>query len=212
MRGPVGVGAALAAVWVLCVGGGCSSEPEAAPAAAAPFTWPEGPNPRATISIAGRGQIELELYPELAPKTVANFEKLAAEGFYDGTLFHRVIPGFMIQGGDPASKDADPRNDGYGGPGYLIDDEFNAAPHTRGVLSMANSGKPNTGGSQFFITLDTQPQLDGHHTVFGRVIAGQAVVDAIAEVEIDKHGRFGRPDRPLEPVVVERIAVEPAAG
>jgi peptidyl-prolyl cis-trans isomerase B (cyclophilin B) len=129
-----------------------------------------------------KGTIECELYDQDAPNTVANFEKLANEGFYDGTSFHRVIPDFMIQGGDPLSKElpaGDPRI-GSGGPGYKIKCETDNNPRKHGVgsLSMAHAGR-DTGGSQFFITHSPQPHLDRKHTVFGQVLAGQDVVDAI---------------------------------
>lgn len=122
-----------------------------------------------------RGDIELELYPEYAPKTVNNFVFLADEGFYDGVPFHRVISNFVIQGGDPTGT-------GRGGPGYRFDDELTNNPlkHETGVISMANAG-PNTNGSQFFITHSPQPHLDGKHTVFGKVIRGQDIVDQIRE-------------------------------
>lgn len=122
-----------------------------------------------------KGAIEIELYPQYAPKTVNNFVFLAGEGFYDGVSFHRVISNFMIQGGDPTGS-------GRGGPGYRFEDEVQSNPlkHETGVLSMANAG-PNTNGSQFFITHSPQPHLDGKHTVFGKVIRGQNVVDAIRQ-------------------------------
>jgi len=122
-----------------------------------------------------RGTIELELYPEYAPKTVNNFVFLAQEGFYDGVVFHHVIANFMVQGGDPTGS-------GRGGPGYRFEDEFDGNPlrHERGVISMANAG-PGTNGSQFFITHGPQPHLDGRHTVFGKVTAGLDVVDAIEQ-------------------------------
>ena len=122
-----------------------------------------------------RGPIQVELYPDKAPLTVANFVNLAKHGFYDGLIFHRVIPDFMIQGGDPTGT-------GRGGPGYRFADEFDGNPlrHERGVLSMANAG-PGTNGSQFFITHGPQPHLDGRHTVFGKVTKGIDVVDAIAQ-------------------------------
>jgi len=129
---------------------------------------------RATIETE-RGTIELELFPEYAPKTVNNFVFLARDGFYDGVTFHRVISNFMIQSGDPTGT-------GRGGPGYRFSDEFAGNPlrHERGVISMANAG-PNTNGSQFFITHGPQPHLDNRHTVFGKVTAGQDVVDAIQQ-------------------------------
>jgi peptidyl-prolyl cis-trans isomerase B (cyclophilin B) len=129
---------------------------------------------RATIE-TDRGTIELELYPQHAPKTVNNFAFLAGEGFYDEVSFHRVIADFMIQGGDPTGT-------GRGGPGYRFEDETRGNPlrHETGVISMANAG-PNTNGSQFFITHSPQPHLDGRHTVFGKVVRGQDVVDAIRQ-------------------------------
>jgi cyclophilin family peptidyl-prolyl cis-trans isomerase len=138
------------------------------------------------------GPIQLELFPEDAPKTVENFTKLAGEGFYDGVIFHRVIPDFMIQGGDPTGT-------GSGGPGYTFEDEFNEHKIVKGALAMANAG-PNTNGSQFFIvTADECSWLDGKHTVFGRVVEGQDVVDRISAVERD-----GR-DKPTTPVTIDRI-------
>ena len=125
-----------------------------------------------------RGTIELELYPQHAPKTVNNFHFLAQEGFYDGVTFHRVIANFMIQGGDPTGT-------GRGGPGYRFEDETKGNPltHETGVISMANAG-PNTNGSQFFITHGPQPHLNGKHTVFGKVVKGQDVVDAIRQGDV----------------------------
>ena len=142
------------------------------------------------------GEIEIELYPDAAPKTVGNFTKLAGEGFYDGLTFHRVIPDFMIQGGCPAG-------DGTGGPGYKFEDEFNEHKVEKGALAMANAG-PDTNGSQFFIvTADACPWLDGKHTVFGQVVSGHDVVDRISAV--DRDGR----DRPTEPVTIDRVALQP---
>lgn len=122
-----------------------------------------------------QGEIELELYPQYAPITVNNFVFLIREGYYDGVTFHRVIKNFVIQGGDPTGT-------GSGGPGYKFEDEFRGNPmkHETGAISMANAG-PGTNGSQFFITHSPQPHLDGHHTVFGKVVKGQDVVDAIAQ-------------------------------
>jgi cyclophilin family peptidyl-prolyl cis-trans isomerase len=140
------------------------------------------------------GAIELELFDDDAPKTVGNFRKLAGDGFYDGLIFHRVIPDFMIQGGCPQGT-------GTGGPGYTFEDEVNDHKVVRGALAMANAG-PNTNGSQFFIvTTESAPWLDGKHTVFGRVTSGQDVVDRIAEA--DRDGR----DRPTTDIVIERVAL-----
>jgi cyclophilin family peptidyl-prolyl cis-trans isomerase len=138
------------------------------------------------------GAIELELYDEDAPKTVANFEKLARDGFYDGVVFHRVIPDFMIQGGDPTGT-------GSGGPGYQFGDESNQHEVVRGALAMANAG-PNTNGSQFFIvTTPSASWLNGKHTVFGRVTSGMDVADTISELPRDAR------DRPHDDVVIERV-------
>ncbi len=138
------------------------------------------------------GPIAIELYDDDAPKTVDNFVGLARKGFYNGVIFHRIIPDFMIQGGDPTGT-------GSGGPGYTFEDEANDHSVARGALAMANAG-PNTNGSQFFIvTADACPWLDGKHTVFGRVTDGMTVVDAISALETD-----GR-DRPRKDVVIERI-------
>jgi len=138
------------------------------------------------------GAIEVELFDEDAPKTVENFRKLAADGFYDGLTFHRVIPEFMIQGGCPQGT-------GTGGPGYTFEDEFNEHGIVRGALAMANSG-PNTNGSQFFVvTTEAAPWLDGKHTVFGQVASGMETVDAIEATPT------GRNDRPKDPPKIERI-------
>ena len=140
------------------------------------------------------GKIELELSPEDAPKTVENFTRLAGEGFYDGLVFHRVIPDFMIQGGCPEGT-------GTGGPGYTFEDEPNQHRVVRGALAMANSG-PNTNGSQFFIvTAEACPWLDGKHTVFGHVVSGQEVVDSISNVDRDDR------DRPRTPVTMDRVEI-----
>ena len=138
------------------------------------------------------GAIEFELFDEDAPKTVDNFVKLSRDGFYDGVVFHRVIPDFMIQGGDPTGT-------GSGGPGYTFEDEFNDHPVERGALAMANAG-PNTNGSQFFIvTADACPWLDGKHTVFGRVTSGMDVVDRISAADTDAR------DKPVEAIAIERV-------
>ena len=138
------------------------------------------------------GPIQLELFDEDAPKTVENFRKLAGDGFYDGVIFHRVIPDFMIQGGDPEGT-------GRGGPGYTFEDESNEHRVVRGALAMANAG-PNTNGSQFFIvTAEACPWLDGKHTVFGRVTSGMEVVDRISELPRDPR------DKPREPATIERV-------
>ena len=140
------------------------------------------------------GPIELELHSGDAPKTVDNFVKLARDGFYEGVVFHRVIPDFMIQGGDPTGT-------GTGGPGYQFEDEFNEHPVERGALAMANAG-PNTNGSQFFIvTVESAPWLDGKHTVFGRVTSGMEIADKISGLPSDSG------DKPHDDAVIERVAI-----
>ncbi len=187
-------------------------ERAAAPAPPPAPSGPPGPHDVAVLQVRDFGPIRIELLQDEAPLTVANFEKLARAGFYDGTTFHRVVPGFVIQGGDPNTKDRDPRNDGMGGPGYHIKAEFNDTPHLRGTVSMARSSAPDSAGSQFFIVLADHHELDGHYTAFGRVTEGMDVVDRIAAVEVDKYGRWGPPDRPLKDVVVESVRLEPPAA
>ncbi len=158
-------------------------------------------NPIVTIEMENGGVIKAELYPEIAPNTVNNFVSLVSKGFYDGVIFHRVIPGFMIQGGDPKGM-------GIGGPGYSIKGEFtrngfkNDLKHERGVLSMARSMMPNSAGSQFFIMHKNSPHLDGQYASFGKVLEGMEVVDAIANT------RRGPNDKPVEPQVMKKVTVE----
>ncbi len=158
-------------------------------------------NPIITIQMKDGGVMKAELYPEIAPITVKNFVDLAAKGFYNGLIFHRVIPGFMIQGGDPQGS-------GMGGPGYTIKGEFSAngvrndLKHTRGVLSMARAMDPDSAGSQFFIMHENSPHLDGQYAAFGKVIEGIEVVDKIASVKTDYN------DRPYEDQVIEFMTVQ----
>ena len=158
-------------------------------------------NPIITIEMENGGIIRAELYPEIAPITVENFVKLTKQGFYDGLIFHRVIEGFMIQGGDPTGT-------GMGGPGHTIKGEFrmngvvNNIKHERGVLSMARSMMPNSAGSQFFIMHRNAPHLDGQYAAFGRVIEGIEVVDQIATT------RTGAQDRPVEEQKMKKVTVE----
>ncbi len=125
------------------------------------------------------GNIELKFFPEVAPNHVSNFIELAKKGFYDGTTFHRVIPGFMIQGGDPNTREADKSRHGMGGPGHQVKAEFNEKPHKRGILSMARAASPDSAGSQFFICVKDAPFLDRQYTVFGEVVSGMDVADKI---------------------------------
>lgn len=161
----------------------------------------EGKNPIVTITMETGGEIEVELYPEVAPNTVNNFIYLAEQGYYDGLIFHRVIENFMIQGGDPDGT-------GRGGPGYSIKGEFaqndfeNDLEHTRGVISMARAQPYDSAGSQFFIMHEDFQRLDGAYAAFGEVISGMAVVDEIATVNTDQN------DRPEDQQVMETVKVE----
>ena len=139
------------------------------------------------VSVNGEswGEIQLKFYPDVAPNHVKNMVKLAKEKFYDGTIFHRVIPGFMIQGGDPNTKDSDRSTHGTGGPGYRVAAEFNTKPHNRGVLSMARAQDPNSAGSQFFICVADAHFLNGQYTAFGEVVSGMDTVDRIVNVKRD---------------------------
>ncbi len=150
------------------------------------------------------GDISVKFFPEVAPNHVSNFIELTKKGFYNGTIFHRVIPGFMIQGGDPSSKDADKSKHGTGGPGYQLKAEFNDKPHKKGTLSMARSKHADSAGSQFFICVADAPQLDGEYTVFGEVIKGTDVADKIVSQERDRR------NNPLEriEITVEIVAQE----
>ena len=154
---------------------------------------------RIAVFDTNMGEFEIELFEDKTPITTKNFIDLAQEGFYDGVIFHRIIDGFMIQGGDPTGT-------GMGGPGYTIEDEFTPelTHESEGILSMANTGRPHTGGSQFFITLAATPWLDGHHTVFGKVIKGIEIVREIGHVQT------GPQDRPLHDVVINKITIKDA--
>ena len=158
-------------------------------------------NPVVTITMANGDVMKAELYPEIAPNTVNNFISLVSKGYYDGLIFHRVIAGFMIQGGCP-------NGNGMGGPGYSIKGEFtqngfkNTLKHTEGVLSMARAMNPNSAGSQFFIMHQNSPHLDGQYSAFGKVIEGLEVVDKIAQVGTDWQ------DRPMVPQIIESMTVE----
>ena len=132
------------------------------------------------------GKIEIQFFKDKAPDHVKNFKDLAKKGFYDGTIFHRVIPGFMIQGGDPNTKSDDRSNHGMGGPGYSIKAEFNDTPHKRGILSMARSQDPNSAGSQFYIVVKDSAFLDGQYTAFGKVLSGMTVADQIVNAPRDR--------------------------
>ena len=148
------------------------------------------------------GEIQLKFFPDVAPNHVKNLVTLANDTFYDGTTFHRVIPGFMIQGGDPNSKDADRSRHGTGGPGHQVNAEFNKRPHRRGTLSMARSQDPNSAGSQFFICVADANFLDGQYTAFGEVVSGMEIVDRIVNVQRDGN------DNPLTRIEMKLTVIE----
>lgn len=150
------------------------------------------------------GTIKLKFFPEKAPKHVEAFKKLARSGYFDGTKFHRVIPGFMIQGGDPNSKSDDRSIHGTGGPGYTLPQEFNDTPHTRGILSAARTSDPNSAGSQFFLMVARAPHLDNQYTVYGEVIEGMDVADKIVALPRDHRDN----PKPENPAIIEKVTIE----
>jgi cyclophilin family peptidyl-prolyl cis-trans isomerase len=186
------------------------------------FEWPSDPDHPVLELEVGEvrdpdgqvtsGSIRIELMPELAPETVARIQDLAQANYYDGTTFHRVIPGFMIQGGDPKSRDRDPNNDGKGRAEEPVIDEFGDTPFVRGVVGIGHKGRLGTAGNQFFIMHGDDQTLDGRYTAIGRVVSGMNVVDAITRVEIDRTGRWGPKGRPIENVVMKRVAVAGPIG
>jgi len=170
---------------------------------AAPIKTKEaGKGEEVAVIQTSMGKMVLDFFPDIAPLHVENFKTLAKQGFYDGCKFHRVIPGFMIQGGDPNSKDDDRSNDGTGGSGRNVPAEFSDKPHTRGIVSMARSRDPNSASSQFFIVVADAPHLNGKYSAFGEVIEGMDVVDKIVSVPRDRR------DNPREPVVMEKVTIE----
>jgi peptidyl-prolyl cis-trans isomerase B (cyclophilin B) len=198
---------------VLVGASGCGDETgtEAEAPAAAPIPEASGPRDVAVIDVEDMGAIRVELLPEVAPQTVARFARLVREGYYDGTTFHRVVPESMIQGGDPNSRDRDPRNDGRGGREQEGALEPTDVAFVRGTVGMANRGSADTSGPQFFIAVEDSPDLDGRFSLFGHVVEGMDVVDAITRVPRDVDGRYGPADRPLEDVAM-RIRLEEDAG
>jgi peptidyl-prolyl cis-trans isomerase B (cyclophilin B) len=156
------------------------------------------------------GEMVVEFWPDVAPKHVENFKKLARQGFYDGTAFHRIIKGFMIQGGDPNTKDPNKEDSyGMGGPGYSVNAEFNDRKHVRGVLSMARSADPNSAGSQFFIMLGAAPSLDNKYTGFGKLIKGEDVLAKIGDTPVGP-SRSGESSKPKQRITVESVKIVPA--
>jgi peptidyl-prolyl cis-trans isomerase B (cyclophilin B) len=198
----------MKAIHLICALGllaaGCTPQAEDTKTNAPAPAVPAATNEVAVITTS-EGTMVLEFYPDLAPNHVANFKKLARSGFYDGTCFHRVIPGFMIQGGDPNTKNEAAKDSwGQGGPGYSVKAEFNAKHHARGILSMARASDPNSAGSQFFICHADAGSLDHQYTVFGNLIKGFDVLDKIAATPTEG------PDRPVKRVHVESVKIVPA--
>ena len=215
IRGAVG----MTAAGLIVAGAALAADPPASKAAA------KAPNAKAAEGKAGaavdevavmetsRGMMAIEFWPKEAPQTVANFKKLARQGFFDATGFHRIIKGFMIQGGDPKSKNPKAPDLGTGDPGYKIKDEFNTHRHVKGVLSMANSGTPNSAGSQFFMMHGTAPHLDGHYTGFGRVFDGLDILDAVANSPVAGNPAMGgEMSKPLEWTTVTSVRIMPRAA
>jgi len=179
-----------------------AKEPPKAETKAAAKETPKPAAKEVAVLKTSEGEMVLEFYPDVAPGHVENFKKLAKKGFYDGTAFHRVIKGFMIQGGDPNTKDEAKKDSwGQGGPGHTIKAEFNQKPHVRGTLSMARTSDPNSAGSQFFICHGAPSFLDGQYTVFGQLIKGDDVLEKIAT------GATEGPDRPVKRVTIESIKI-----
>jgi peptidyl-prolyl cis-trans isomerase B (cyclophilin B) len=174
------------------------------------------PTPAATNEVAilktSAGEMVLEFWPDVAPKTVENFKKLAREGFYDGTCFHRIIKGFMIQGGDPKTKDPSKEAEwGTGDPGYKIKAEFNDRKHVRGVISMARAAHPDSAGCQFFICLEAAPFLDGKYTAFGKLIKGEDVLLKLGDTPVGP-SPSGERSKPLQRVALESVKIVPASA
>jgi len=188
------------------IGAGASGHGES-PVDPERFPWPSSDaNPVIHLDVAMqdmKGTIEIELMPGLAPASVAEIERLVLAGYYDGTTFHRVIRGFMIQGGDPNSRDADPSNDGRGGANRALHDEPSPAPFVRGVVALANQGRRDSNSNQFFIMQSDDQSLDGKYTAIGKVVRGMDFVDSIVATPTDRVGRWGPQDRPIENVIIQ---------
>jgi peptidyl-prolyl cis-trans isomerase B (cyclophilin B) len=155
------------------------------------------------------GEMVVQFWTDAAPNTIENFKKLARQGFYDGTIFHRIVKDFMIQGGDPNSKDPAKENSyGQGGPGYKLNAEFNDHPHDRGVISMARAADPDSAGSQFFICLAPVHRLDHQYTTFGKLIKGDDVLEKIGNIPVERNAQ-GEPSKPTKRIVIESIKIVP---
>ena len=170
------------------------------------------PNDEVAVIKTSAGDMVLQFWPEVAPKTVENFKTLAKKGFYDGTAFHRIVKGFMIQGGDPLTNDASREGEwGTGDPGYKIKAEFNDKPHQRGVISMARSQHPDSAGSQFFICLGEAKFLDRQYTAFGKLIKGEDVLIRLGDTAVTASGG-GEKSKPTSRVAVEKVQIVPASS
>ena len=214
---------AAGAAWAADTPPATNAPAKAAPAKAAAAAPAKGAPAKSTadevaVMETSKGTMVIEFWQKDAPQTVANFKKLARQGFFDGTGFHRIIKGFMIQGGDPLSKNPSDPNLGTGGPGYTIPDEFNAHKHVAGVLSMANTGQPHSAGSSFFIMDGASPMLDGHFTAFGHLIRGMDVLEKIANTPCTENpmmSQMGRVEKskPLEwtKIIAVKIVPRPEA-
>jgi peptidyl-prolyl cis-trans isomerase B (cyclophilin B) len=175
-----------------------------------PETTPMNLSEEVAVIKTSEGDMVVQFWTDAAPNTVENFKKLARQGFYDGTTFHRIVKGFMIQGGDPNSKDpAKEDSYGQGGPGYNIKAEFNDHSHDRGVISMARGPDPDSAGSQFFICLAPVHRLDHQYTTFGKLVKGQDVLDKIGDTPVTRNS-MGEPSKPTKRVVIESIKIVPA--
>src|SRR5215510_8936123 len=174
------------------------------------MTPPMNSSNEVAVIKTSEGDMVVQFWTDAAPNTVENFKKLARQGFYDGTIFHRIVKGFMIQGGDPNSKDPAKENSyGQGGPGYNIKAEFNDHGHQRGVISMARGPDPDSAGSQFFICLASVPRLDHQYTTFGKLVKGDDVLEKIGDTSVTKNS-MGEPSKPTKRVVIEKIEIVPA--
>src|SRR5438046_138307 len=172
-------------------------------------TSPMNSSNEVAVIKTSEGDMVIQFWTDAAPKTIENFKKLARQGFYNGTIFHRIVKGFMIQGGDPNSKDPAKENSyGTGGPGYKIKAEFNDHPHERGVISMAREPDPDSAGSQFFICLAPVHRLDHQYTTFGKLIKGEDVLEKIGNMPVERNAQ-GEPSKPTKRIVIENIKIVP---
>lgn len=203
--------AAAGAFLLTGCGEGPATESDAPAAVRQPAAF-DGPHDEAVLTLEGLGEIRVELLPEIAPESVRIFREIVEARRYDGTTFHRVVPDFMIQGGSPSTRKADPRLHGRGGVADFPD-EFSDVTFARGAVGLANKKRRGSAHGQFFIVVQDSPNLDGAYTLFGRVSGGMDVVDAVTELEIDKFGRYGPQDRPHpRDARILSIRLEPAGG